>query len=160
MCVCVCVCVCIFKNFSYCIQLCWFFLIFSVSVDVSHWISPFIFWVWWTSFDLFFELYQVNTYLKTISLGFVLGFYFALLSGTHSFVSSLCLTFDFCSYELGKTSSSPCLEGVSLCGCMSCVHCLQLVTLAGWLQLEWVQTWDRPGEVLLLRLHKMWILIF
>ena len=122
VCVCVCVCVCviyIFQNFSYCIQFCWFFLIFSFSVDVSHWISPFIFWVWWTSFDHFFELFiRVNTYLKTISLGFVLGFYFALLFGTYSFVSSLCLTFDFYFYELGKTSTSPCLSRVFLCGCI------------------------------------------
>ena len=155
---CVCVCVCIiyiFQNFSYCIQFRWFFLIFSFSVDISHWISPFIFWVWWTSFDHLFELFiRVNTYLKTISLGFVLGFYFALLFGTYSFVSSLCLTFDFYFYELGKISTSPCLSRVSLCGCISCVYCSQLVTLAGWFQLEWVQAWDRPGEVLLLRVHK------
>ena len=68
----------------------------------------------------------------------------------------LLIMFDFWFLFLwiSKTSTSPCLEGVSLCGFISCVHCLQVVTLAGWLQLEWVQAWDRPGEALLQRLHK------
>ena len=64
------------------------------------------------------------------------------------------LDFWFLFLWISKTSTSPCLEGVSLCGCIFCVHCLQLVTLAGWLRLEWVQAWDRPGEVLIQRLHK------
>lgn len=37
--------------------------------------------------------------------------------------------------ELGRTDTSPNLEGMVLCMAISCVDCMCLVTLAGWLKL-------------------------
>lgn len=49
-------------------------------------------------------------------------------------VSSFCLTFYVCFYELGETATSPSLEGVVLC---RSVPCVDRVALSGWLEQAW-----------------------
>ena len=65
-------------------------------------------------YDCDFELFIRNLFIS-ISLRSILGFYFTLLFGKYSPVSSFSLTFcvGFCA--LDKTAPSPSLDGVVLC---------------------------------------------
>lgn len=67
----------------------------------------------------------------------------------HIPVSSFCLTFSVYFYVLGRTATSPNIEGVASCIVIPCVDRVCLVTLAGGLELWLGCGLGIPGQAVL-----------
>lgn len=92
--------------------------------------------------------FQISTYITRVRkiiitdslylfpLVLLLKFRPGLLFGIYFYVSSFCLSLCVCLCELGKTATSPVLEGVTLCKSYPFVDCEFWVSLAGQLELE------------------------
>lgn len=93
----------------------WYFLIFSISVEILTVIHPFFHSKFGEHpYDQYFESF-INKIadLHVIKI-FFLKFCFVLLFKTYCCISSFCLTLCTCFYVLGKSATSANLEGVAL----------------------------------------------